>query len=282
MNNTFDFNRFKMVIRWDILSNWKTYFRTMIGLAFGITLLALICLCTFRSRSLSSIDAENLFFGTYSDVVSTNILIVFTISFYIFVGNCFRNMKTKIKRENFLMLPASNLEKYLSRLLNITVGGLLLTLGATIIADFIQFLFSFILTPGLHTSITWNFLTFIGNGFVEVNKSALDFEGMLFMLINAIFVHSFFTLGATFFRKHPILSTTFTGLLLMLIIGYAINGLGEVGVFNFLDPVFVNAYSHAFIFAYIIIFLVISAFNYWASYKLFTRMQVICNKWINI
>ncbi|WP_158573477.1 hypothetical protein [Prevotella sp. AM34-19LB] len=40
MNNTFDFNRFKMVIRWDILSNWKTYFRTMIGLAFGITLLA--------------------------------------------------------------------------------------------------------------------------------------------------------------------------------------------------------------------------------------------------
>lgn len=180
MNNTFDFNRFKMVIRWDILSNWKTYFRTMIGLAFGITLLALICLCTFRSRSLSSIDAENLFFGTYSDVVSTNILIVFTISFYIFVGNCFRNMKTKIKRENFLMLPASNLEKYLGRLLNITVGGLLLTLGATIIADFIQFLFSFILTPGLHTSITWNFLTFIGNGFVEVNKSALDFEGDAF------------------------------------------------------------------------------------------------------
>lgn len=38
MNKTFDFNRFKMVIRWDILSNWKTYFRTMIGLAFGITL----------------------------------------------------------------------------------------------------------------------------------------------------------------------------------------------------------------------------------------------------
>ena len=72
MNNTFDFNRFKMVIRWDILSNWKTYFRTMIGLAFGITLLALICLCTFRSRSLSSIDAENLFrcsFYQYSDSI---------------------------------------------------------------------------------------------------------------------------------------------------------------------------------------------------------------------
>ena len=30
------------------------------------------------------------------------------------------------------------------------------------------------------------------------------------------------------------------------------------------------------------VFLALAAFNYWASYKLFTRMQVICNKWINI
>ena len=30
------------------------------------------------------------------------------------------------------------------------------------------------------------------------------------------------------------------------------------------------------------VLLALAAFNYWASYKLFTRMQVICNKWINI
>ncbi len=31
-----------------------------------------------------------------------------------------------------------------------------------------------------------------------------------------------------------------------------------------------------------VIFLALAAFSLWASYKLFTRMQVICNKWINI
>ena len=272
-----------MVIRWDALSNWKTYLRTMLGLAIGITLLALLALYTFSNSSYGSVErAEELFYSTFSDVISTNILMIYIISFYIFTGNCFRNMRTKIKRENFMMLPASNLEKYLARFLNITLGGLILTFGATIIADFIQFLFSFLITPGLHISITWNFLTFIGTGNVEVNKDALDFEGFFLVLATIVFVHSFYILGATFFRKHATLLTTFVGIFLLLVIGYALNGLGEIGIFNFLDPIHVNKYSTAFIGAYIVISLVLAAFNYWASYKLFTRMQVICNKWINI
>ena len=31
-----------------------------------------------------------------------------------------------------------------------------------------------------------------------------------------------------------------------------------------------------------VVFLALAAVSLWASYKLFTRMQVICNKWINI
>lgn len=282
MNNTFDFNRFKMVTRWDALSNWKTYLRTMLVLAFGLTLLVLICLCAFRHYSLPKETAQEVFHGIFSEAVSTNIFMVFMISFYIFAGHCFSNMKTKIKRENFMMLPASNLEKYLARFLNITLGSLLLIFGAIIIADLIQFLFSFIITPGLHASITWNFLVFGGSGNVEVTKDPLTIEGTYFMLASIIFVHSFYILGAAFFRKHATLLTTFVGLVLLLIVGYTINGLGEIGVFNFLDPRFVNTYGHAFVATYIGVAVVLAAFNYWASYKLFTRMQVICNKWINL
>lgn len=43
MNKTFDLHRFGMVLRWDLLTNWKGYFYRTAGLAIGIILLSIPC-----------------------------------------------------------------------------------------------------------------------------------------------------------------------------------------------------------------------------------------------
>ena len=47
MNKTFDLHRFGMVLRWDLLTNWKGYFYRTAGLAIGIILLSISMLYSF-------------------------------------------------------------------------------------------------------------------------------------------------------------------------------------------------------------------------------------------
>lgn len=66
---------------------------------------------------------------------------------------------------------------------------------------------------------------------------------------------------------------------------YIINELYEAGWLDFVGTLHIEEGSSAqycAVFTSSAVFLALAAFNYWASYKLFTRMQVICNKWINI
>ncbi len=47
MNKTFDLHRFGMVLRWDLLTNWKSYFCSIAGLAIGIIMLSISMLYSF-------------------------------------------------------------------------------------------------------------------------------------------------------------------------------------------------------------------------------------------
>lgn len=96
-----------------------------------------------------------------------------------------------------------------------------------------------------------------------------------------IFAHSFCTLGGTFYRKMAPLFTFATGLVLFLALGYLENWMAHTGFLNFLTP-YTEGHNYIFTTVLCIFFLAISAFNYWASYKIFSHMQVISNKWINI
>lgn len=47
MNKTFDLHRFGMVLRWDLLTNRKSYFCSIAGLAIGIIMLSIPMLYNF-------------------------------------------------------------------------------------------------------------------------------------------------------------------------------------------------------------------------------------------
>ena len=280
MKKNFDLHRLSMVLRWDILTNWQRHLGATAGLAIGISIYCVLRLFSMRYW-LNSTDVE-LAGHQYQVSVCMFFSVIAFIAFYVLASCIFNNMKTKLQRESFLMLPACNLEKFVARLLMMSIGVLVQLFAAVILADVIQFIFSFIITPDFHISITWAVLSHI---IPTIQPFDNDWLKWITLYSFILFSHSFATLGGTFYRKLPVLLTACTGILLSMILGYIINKLGEAGVFDFFSHInFSNGSTadYCITITAFFVFLALAVFNYWASYKLFTRMQVICNKWINI
>lgn len=288
MNKTFDLHRFGMVLRWDLLTNWKSYFYSIAGLAIGIIMLSISMLYSFpHSHFIVEGDLGNYYEGNMTGFLTAIVILFFFIS----PCNIFSNMKTKLQRENFMMLPANNLEKYAARFLMMSVGSILIMVIATLIGDFVQFTLSFFMTPGYHASIIGSSLSQIYKAATNTGDNPICILAGQYKIDAAILGWSFLTmfysfclLGGTFFRKQPIILTAVSGIIIFMIIGYCGSELEEWGAFDFFKLFNYDNPGTSLCIAifWSVVFLALAAFSLWASYKLFTRMQVICNKWINI
>lgn len=288
MNKTFDLHRFGMVLRWDLLTNWKSYFYSIAGLAIGIIMLSISMLYSFpHSHFIVEGDLGNYYEGNMTGFLAAIVILFFFIS----PCNIFSNMKTKLQRENFMMLPANNLEKYAARFLMMSVGSILMMLIATLIADFVQFVLSFFMIPGYHASIIGSSLSQIYKAATNTGDNPICILAGQYKIDAAILgwsfltmIYSFCLLGGTFFRKQPIILTAVSGIIIFMIIGYCGSELEEWGAFDFFKHFNYDNPGTSLCIAifWSVVFLALAAFSLWASYKLFTRMQVICNKWINI
>ena len=289
MNKTFDLHRFGMVLRWDLLTNWKSYFYSNAGLAIGIIMLSISMLYSFP-HSYFIVERDLNYY--YECRMTGFLAAIFILFIFISACNIFSNMKTKLQRESFMMLPANNLEKYAARFLMMSVGSILIMMIATLIADFVQFILSFFMTPGYHASI-------IGSSLRQIYEAAIDttcnnpisilawqckIEAALVGWSFFIMIYSFTLLGGTFFRKQPIILTAVSGIIIYMIVGYCGSKLEDWGAFDFYTHLNHDNPGTSLCIAifWSVVFLALAAFSLWASYKLFTRMQVICNKWINI
>ena len=288
MNKTFDLHRFGMVLRWDLLTNWKGYFNRIAGLAIGIILLSISMLYSFPHSYF--IEEGDL--GNYYECRMTGFLAaIYILLIFVSASNIFGNMKTKLQRESFLMLPANNLEKYAARFLMMSVGSILMMLIATLVADFVQFILSFFMTPGYHASIIGSSLSQIykiatigGNNPISILAWHEKIDAALLGWSFLIMIYSFCLLGGTFFRKQPLILTAVSGIIIYMIVGYCGSKLEEWGAFDFYTHLNYDNPGTSLCIAifWSVVFLALAAVSLWASYKLFTRMQVICNKWINI
>ena len=288
MNKTFDLHRFGMVLRWDLLTNWKSYFYSIAGLAIGIIMLSISMLYSFP-HSYFIVERD---LNYYYECRMTGFLAAIFI-LYIFISACniFSNTKTKLQRESFMMLPANNLEKYAARFLMMSIGSIIMMLIATLIADFVQFVLSFFMTPGYHASIIGSSLSQIYKAATDAGNNPISILAWQYKIDAAILgwsfltmIYSFCLLGGTFFRKQPIILTAVSGIIIFMIIGYCGSELEEWGAFDFFKHLNYDNPGTSLCMAifWSVIFLALAASSLWASYKIFTRMQVICNKWINI
>ena len=285
MNKVLDFHRLAMVLRWDALSNWKKYVRSTLGLAFVFSFICIFYQFNWRSNGYVTYnDVKDLYLGN----VSGMFMFISFIIFFFCGSRIFINMKTKASRSLFLMLPATNMEKFTSRLLYTVLGTSLMIVASWMIADIIQFVFSLFLTPGMQGSLVGTafeelFLkdNFDSSHFIVRNGTSVlgqTFPVGMFLFSLTLFTHSFFTLGGTVFRKSATLLTICSSFILMFLMALISSFVDDDVLVHFVQSMQPNTFGWLMV----NVFLLLSVFNYWASYKLFTHMQIINNKWFNV
>jgi hypothetical protein len=134
--------------------------------------------------------------------------------------------------------------------------------------------------------------------YIDSFSSALDWQSVLMLITWMFYIHSLFIVGGTLFRRFQFLSTSAVILIVVILLAIVINQTELYNIdFHFIEYEqgeilqqlpdgsayysYRTIYTPRFYFALLGGWLIIAA-HYWASFKLFCRMQVINNKWLNV
>lgn len=178
------------------------------------------------------------------------------------------------------MLPASDLEKFIVRVLYITVVWMLIGVVAFCLADFCRMLICFISgSHGTYSTIPDVLNMWFGPAdthSMRMTAWRLDFiAGVLAVNAWVFWAHSFYVLGGAFFRRRQFILTSCAhfalGILSLIIISYIPLSAKE-------GLKFVNTIAYV----YTAVAIMVGLLNWWLTYRLFKRSQVINNKWINL
>lgn len=211
MNNTFDINRFVLLLRKDIQENWKKYLIRILTIYGALTLVT-----TWNS------------FLTYSELEQgfdrlkylNRDLIVFT-AFVFFIFGCIsasmamEPINSKTKRLVYLMNPSSAFEKYFSRWLIMTIGYMVVFFILFWLSDATRVLICSIRFPDIDVQSV-HFDRLIGNDdhryeYVFERVSQFKFFVGLF-----VFAQSLFILGSTFWPKNSLVKTFSAGIIIFI------------------------------------------------------------------
>lgn len=272
----FDINRFGSVLKWNALMTKKEILTNTASMTFAFVVLAVVQVMSSRNES-DMVVADN--FNSFTSFALFVFLIICSI------GGCwiFNNMKTKEQRITFKMLPATDLEKFVARALYATIVWWLMAFVAFCLADLFRMLISLIAGIDIVKSAIPDFLNMLFGG-NDHNISIFGETDMTYVLpltfaanAWAFWVHSLYILGGALFRRRQFVLTTLAhciiGLAFTPIIVDFVDSLDKATAEQMFSIVMWTAGS---------VFTLLFLLNWWLSYKIFRRMQVINNKWLNL
>ena len=299
-NRYFSFSRLGLVMKRDFMENWKTNLYTFLGL-----FLAFLGVYLFQMYDYIDYDGVPNAFQTVERYIShhTGAFSVITscLLFY-FASDSMRNMRNREQRLAYLMLPATKLEKFISRGLYVTLGMFVMILLASLLAEAVHWAFmpffdnlpdkfKICVWPEVWEEI-WETITPFQTkkviyGPLDYNnlpetlpwvEKSMFIEIMLAYLV-ALWFHSLYILGGSYFGKYAFFKTTGTLILIGAIVGYILSNINPKECFGWFEE-FARMNEHwltedvAVGVTGFIVFCFIDL-NWWLSYKLFTRQQVI-------
>lgn len=200
------------------------------------------------------------------------VVAIFAVTIVLGSSFMFYNMDGKHDMQNLMMLPASNLEKYLIRYAT-WIFLIPLYLVAFFAADLLQYVF--------HWIQGWDDVVFVTSRLTEYasriwHQMPAEAKRILVhtLLVLTIWFHSIYALGATFFRsrKYNWVLTTIVIILLTIVQGW---------ILPFDDPTLYKETTTMDIVIADVVAGLWVVLNFWLSYKLFCRTQVI-GKFINL
>ena len=272
-NRYFSFSRLGLVMKRDFMENWKTNLYRFLG-PYTIFLLVM----WFSSMNMTN-------FNEFSDIVSATFFSVLFFGGSFTASYVLETMNTQQKRTSFLMLPATTFEKFFARFLYVTLGFVVLSTIALLLAEVTRFLllplfdlpdtFKQSTLPSVWQTIMNVRFNFNGSGIME------SVVGWLFL----IWIHSFFLLGGCRWYKNAFWKTL--GLIILVnffFIFVSVNlvesldesVIEEIVLWceaNFSWVTVTGILSFA-----IVMFMLLIVLNWWLSYRCFTRSQVIKSK----
>lgn len=265
---TFDIKRFAQLCKWSAYTYRKEYLTTIMMM----TVMYFIVLAA-KTTMYVSYDEQYIL---CTEFAVKGCITIMSIILLVSGGYIFNNMKTKQQRLMYKLMPASNLEKFLARYIYVTLFWAVGCVMAFCIADVLRTLLSLATGHGVNIMATPYFFKALVNNLSEINLSDKHF-----ILSTEIYVltHSIYLLGGTFFRRRQIVLTAITLILVIILLSWTVSlFITEVDI----EYMF-NAKKHNDI-SYIIMSIlpIFIVTNYWLSFYIFKKMQVINNKWINI
>ena len=273
----FDMQRFMKANKWLWAVN--------LNMAMKGTLLFGLAIFLMSSMIVGGFVGVNSSEGLTPDSSVPPMILVISFFYFLTVASGITlDMKSNQARINTMMLPASNLEKFLSRILFVTIGGIVSMILGLLCADILQMLISLVRMKDVG-SLSVVFFKFIANS----HFGMAPFSAFVFFVLSVMWFQSCYVLGGTFFRRNQWLLTTITGFCLSLLFMWSMVvwadswsfGTNDDGTYTFFGDQYVLDPEGTMWMVNVIAVLLIS-FNYWLSYRLFCRMQVINNKWINL
>lgn len=294
MNTTFDKTRFVNLLKWEMMIERKDYMRFAIGIALTLTFLFCATIIALYFDDVNGYPEDVMLEFKKGIAMKLSVFAWTVYLFTIFLGASFvfKNVATKQQRIAFFSLPASNLEKFLVRLLHVMIGYPLCFLVALAFADIMQLFLSFILLKGPDYSVVVKSVTALFtpiyndlNG--EIIKGWLLFpngftlvgimESLSYLTFFA-FNYAFWIFCGTLFRRNAWLLT----LASQVVIGFVVIMIFRVLSFPSIGNLLNESSALTLVYLCIAIAWVVIALMYWGSYRLFSRMQVINNKWLNV
>ena len=288
--NTFSFNRFGKMLRWVLSVNQRRILYAIAGSVVGVFMAEMILL------RMSGLDSPFRMLNQYGDVGAA----VFAVASLILVSTIVSGVNEKRKREAFLMLPASNLEKFLALMTYTSVVCVLGVFLAFVLGDSLRM--GWFWVSGPYTEIE----TSVMGGPVETyywwssaipemvnrltpNVLVADSYSWFYITMNivviaaiAVWTHSLLIIGGTLFRKYSFVISCMVFILFWVIFGKTMHYF-ELSMFtsNWENGRYIE--GEVGIPAYILAVLLplLSVFNYWASFHIFKNFQLITNKWTN-
>ena len=288
--NTFSFNRFGKMLRWVLSVNQRRILYAIAGSVVGVFMAEMILL------RMSGLDSPFRMLNHYGQVGAA----LFAVVSLILVSTIVSGVNEKRKREAFLMLPASNLEKFLALMTYTSVVCVLGVFLAFVLGDSLRMAWFWVSGPYTEAKVSY-----IGNPteyyywwssaipkmmdnltphILEADSCNWFYLVMNLFVITAIAVwtHSLLIIGGTLFRKYSFVISCIIFILFWVIFVKMMhyfelsmftstweNGRyvdGEIGV-----PAYVLA----------VLLPLLAVFNYWASFHIFKNFQLITNKWTN-
>lgn len=285
--NTFNYNRFSKALKCQFMVTRKWWMAL-----FGIYTLVLLMANLFFTRLQTNYNniVENWpmeIYSYYNRHVEQTVafgIFFFCIAMLFGISSIFSQMKDTRKRSAYLLWPVSNLEKYVVSFLLSFGLMLVLTVSAYVLADTLRVFIDWV----TGRVVIWG-IPKLSDPFTAPDGPFEHWQ-MVWMLFAWVFyTHSLYTLGGTLFRRQQFLFTSGTIVVTVILLTIILNQIDwDSAHFEFITGTWdekTSTYTHIFHPSFYIINSVVSlfmVFNYWASYKVFTRMQVINNKWLNI